>query len=324
MLVRLPPDPPELHDVHRFHHDWERHASLELRNANSAVIDTYTAHDRIRDGDTDTMLDEVYGAWTADLDAGQSSVMIAQTGTTVAALNVRARADRLTSGEVVGHGAVELHDGTQASVGDLVISRRNNRTLRAGKGWVKNGDRWRITATYPDGSVTVQPAVGRGGSARLPADYVAAHLGLGYAITAHRAQGATVDTAHTVVTPTMTRETLYVAMTRGRHANTAYVTTDRPDDENHLNPGDGQPTGRDMLRGVLHNVGAELSVHDALRTQHDTATSIAQLAAEYETIAAAAQHQRWTALVRRLASPPSRPNRSSRQRHSGRWPRNCG
>jgi hypothetical protein len=53
---------------------------------------------------------------------------------------------------------------------------------------------------------------------------------LGYAVTAFRAQGVTVDSAHTVVTPTTTRENLYVAMTRGREANLAYVATDRPDD----------------------------------------------------------------------------------------------
>ena len=39
---------------------------------------------------------------------------------------------------------------------------------------------------------------------------------LGYAITAHRAQSATVDTAHVITGPGMTREHLYVAMTRAR------------------------------------------------------------------------------------------------------------
>ena len=35
----------------------------------------------------------------------------------------------------------------------------------------------------------------------LPARYVADEVELGYAATAHRAQGATVDTAHALVDP---------------------------------------------------------------------------------------------------------------------------
>ncbi|MDR0594849.1 MAG: hypothetical protein LBG60_16695 [Bifidobacteriaceae bacterium] len=52
---------------------------------------------------------------------------------------------------------------------------------------------------------------------------------LGWAVTCHRAQGVTVGTCHTLVTPATTRENLHVAMTRGRDSNTAYVATDRPD-----------------------------------------------------------------------------------------------
>ena len=50
---------------------------------------------------------------------------------------------------------------------------------------------------------------------------------LGYAVTAHRAQGMTVDTSHVVVTGSTTRENFYVSMTRGRDSNIAYVALDR-------------------------------------------------------------------------------------------------
>lgn len=59
---------------------------------------------------------------------------------------------------------------------------------------------------------------------------MAEHVDLGYAGTAHRAQGVTVDTAHVLVEPTSTRENFYVAMTRGKHANRAYAILDRPDE----------------------------------------------------------------------------------------------
>lgn len=122
---------------------------------------------------------------------------------------------------------------------------------------------------------------------------------LGYAITAHRAQGVTVDTAHVLVEPTTTRENLYVAMTRGKHSNHAYVILDRADEHAHPHPGDNpDATGRSVLFGVLQHTGAELSAHETITAEHEHWGSIAQLAAEYETIAAAAQRDRWATLVR--------------------------
>ena len=138
-----------------------------------------------------------------------------------------------------------------------------------------------------------------GGSIVLPASYVAEHVDLGYAVTAYRAQGITTDSTHVLVEPTSTRETFYVAMTRGRHANHAYVTLDRADDHAQLHPGDDpHATARSVLYGVLQHSGAELSAHETIVAEQEQWGSIAQLAAEYETIAAAAQHDRWAALIR--------------------------
>jgi len=52
-----------------------------------------------------------------------------------------------------------------------------------------------------------------------------------------------------------------------------------------------------VLLGVLRHVG-ELSAHQTIAAEQDAWSSIAQLAAEYETLAAAAQHDRWAALIR--------------------------
>src|SRR3546814_759845 len=139
-----------------------------------------------------------------------------------------------------------------------------------------------------------------GSSVILPTEYVAEHVELGYAVTSFRAQGLTTDTAHVLVDSTMTRETLYVAMTRGRDANVAYVAVDKPD-PSHDGPHPGQNdevTGRSVLISVLQHVGAELSAHETIAVEQESWGTIAQLAAEYETIAAAAQRDRWAALVR--------------------------
>ena len=146
-------------------------------------------------------------------------------------------------------------------------------------------------------------AHGQHGRVVLPADYVAEHVELGYAITAHRAQGATVDTAHLLVhSSSMTREAFYVAMTRGRQANIAYVATDEAHLEEHQHtPGyEDEVTARTILYGVLQHEGAEKSAHETIEAEQEKWSSIAQLAAEYETIAQTAQHQRFATAVARI------------------------
>jgi hypothetical protein len=120
---------------------------------------------------------------------------------------------------------------------------------------------------------------------------VADHLSLGYAITAHRSQGVTVDTSHVVTGEASTRETFYVAMTRGRQANTCYVATDQPAGQaDALQPGEPRDA-KQVLAEVLRRPSGEQSAHQAEQAEQDHWESIAQLAAEYEAI--------------RRASPPA-------------------
>ena len=301
LLVHDRTDAPELIDVHRFIHEWEKTASLGLRQGNPESIDLYIAHDRVRDGSTEAMADAAYEAWRADTRAGKATVLISDSTEAVASLNVRARTELILEGRVDALREVALHDGTRVAVGDTIITRRNDRSLRSARTWVRNGDRWTVIGVHRNGSIEVRRHSRRWGSTvLLPSEYVGRHVELGYAITSHRAQGITTDTAHVVVASGMTRENLYVAMTRGREANSAYVAVDRPDVA-HVGPrpgDDADATARSILYGVLQHVGAELSAHETIAEEQDAWGSIEQLAAEYETIAAAAQYDRWASLVR--------------------------
>jgi hypothetical protein len=301
LLVHDRGDAPELVDVHRFANPWEKTASLGLRHGRTEVIGTYLDHDRIQGGETEAMIDAAYTAWRTDVLAGRATVLVTDSNESVRELNQRARTDLTLDGSIGGTREVELHDGTRAAAGDTVITRRNDRRLRAGRSWVRNGDRWTVTDIRDDGSVTLRRAGQKwGGSVVLPADYAAEHLDLGYAVTSYRAQGITVDTSHVLVDSSMTRENLYVALTRGRDANRAYVAIDKPDDSHQgPHPGDNtDATARSVLFGVLQHVGAELSAHETITAEQDAWANIGQLAAEYETIAAAAQRDRWASLVR--------------------------
>lgn len=299
MLVRDRDDAPELLDVRRFHNEWEKRASLLLRVGQPDAVDEYIDHGRIAAGQYDQMLDAAYRAWSLDSLAGKATVLIAETTETVTELNERARSDRILAG-IVADGGLPLRDGTRASAGDIVVTRRNDRRLTTGRGWVKNNDRWIVTGAQNDGSLTVRREASRWRTTiTLPSSYVEEHIDLGYAITAHRAQGATVDTAHAVVSgPEMTREAIYVALTRGREANRAYVVTDQHHLEEHQQRDDMQNSARSILYGILQHTGAEQSAHETTVAEQEEWTSIRQLAAEYDTIAQAAQHNRWLELLR--------------------------
>ncbi len=287
---------PELTDVRRFHHTWEKRASVELRAGSPDAVDAYQAHERITDGDREQMLDALYAAWRKDTKDGQRSLMIAGDLDTVSELNARARTDRVAEGAVADVG-VEVAGGGTAGVGDLVVTRQNDRRLSTGRRWVRNGDRWTVTATDQDGPMTVQRANG-GGMVVLPAAYVAAHVELAYASSAHRAQGRTVDTAHAFVTSTTTREALYVLATRGRESNRLYVDTHYDPDPQTAHDQATEPvSAKEVLVGVLRNEGADVAAHDMIRREHSEAEGMERLSAEYLTLAAMAQADRWDSLL---------------------------
>jgi hypothetical protein len=269
-----------------------------LRVGDTDAIDTYQEHGRIRSGTLEQIIEDAYQGWRADLDVGLQSILVAENVETVTALNARARTDLINNGTVDAEG-VSLQDGNRAGRGDQIITRRNDRRLTTGRAWVKNGDRWQVLNARPDGALTVRRADARRGAVTiLPAAYVAEHVDLGYAITTHRGQGTTTDTAHAIVPSTqMTREALYVAMTRGRTANTVYIATDQAGLEEHQQQPPEAVTARSILCTVLGHVGTETSAHETITSEHDTWGSIGQLAAEYDTIAQAAQADRWIALL---------------------------
>ena len=137
--------------------------------------------------------------------------------------------------------------------------------------WVRNGDTWHITAVHPDGALAVcdwrSVSDARKPHVLLDPHYVAEHVQLSYAITVHRAQGATVDRCHVVVSPGMTREAFYVAMTRGRDANSAYVVTEHtnPEMEGHLQPTREPLSTKQVLHDVLATEGTERSATEQLQ-----------------------------------------------------------
>ncbi|WP_051613694.1 MobF family relaxase [Rhodococcus sp. UNC23MFCrub1.1] len=260
---------PELVDVVRFRNPAEATASLGLRTGDDTVIEFYRTHDRMIGGTDDELLVRLLDDHLADTRAGLSSVMLAPTNEQVRHLNTAAQAIHHTEAGTGNGISAALSDTARAHVGDVVVTRRNRAELRAtdnhGRRFsVQNGDLWTVTGVGEDGSIAVT-GNRHGAHTVLPAWYARGHTELGYAHTIHRAQGLTVDIGRALLSNAVDRQTAYVAMTRGKTGNYAYLVTDQlPDpDLDHAPQPEATPTT--VFAGILARDGEERAAVEHLR-----------------------------------------------------------
>ncbi len=286
-----------LSEVRRFTHPdgatnhAEAAASLAIRRGEPAGLGYYLDHGRIHVGDDTTTADQAFAAWSADRDTGHDTLLIASTNEQVRELNLRAQEARIAAADIAAGRRVPLADGTTVSVGDTIITRRNDRSLTlSATDWVANGDRWTVASVRPDGALEVRHAQSHK-RVTLPADYVAQHVQLGYACTVHAAQGQTVDTSHTVLTGTESRQLLYVALTRGRHANHLYLDISSGSDDAVMNAEARRPpTAVEMLTRVVERDDSAVSATSARREERDPIPLLRKTCAEYaDALAVAAE-----------------------------------
>ncbi len=280
-----------LTELHRFTDLAEAAATLALRDGRPEALGFYVDRRRVHVGDPTTTLDGVFNGWRADRSQGLDAIMLAPTRELVSRLNQRARNHRLAG--TTPSQEIELADGTRASVGDLIITRSNDRRLRtSATDWVKNGDRWTIFTLTRTGGLSVRH-VRNGRIVTLPADYIQTSVELGYATTVHTAQGVTADTMHGVVTGEESRQQLYTMLSRGRTANQIYVSVVADGDPHgvirpeSLHP----PTATELLEQILARDATPQSATTSHREQQDPAVRLGAAAARYlDALHLAAEH----------------------------------
>jgi conjugative relaxase-like TrwC/TraI family protein len=214
----------ELTDPRRFSEDWEKHASLDLRDGKGEVVDQYAMHDRIRDGgDEASAMKLAADLYVGDRLRGKSTVVVTATNAMAAAINGAIREDLVRLGLVSDEGKVLLEkDGNYAGVGDIVKPRKTTHDVGS---TLRNQGRYVVDEVRADGSLVVSEQGNPDNVQNVPAEFRKDWLELGYAGTAHSTQGATVDTSITVAQEGMSAEGVYVGMSRGRERNTAVVVT---------------------------------------------------------------------------------------------------
>jgi conjugative relaxase-like TrwC/TraI family protein len=271
----------QLAELHRFSDPAEAAASHLLRDGDPKSLKFYLDHGRVHVGDLATTTEDAFTAWVSDQASGLDAIMLAPTRKLVADLNRKARDHRL--GNVPAGRQARLADGNQASVGDVIITRANDRRLRlTATDWVKNGDRWTISDVGKHGDLTVRHTRSHR-TVRLPADYVHTSTGLGYATTIHTAQGVTADTMHGLLTGQESRQQLYTMLTRGRHANHLYLQVVGDGDPHTLiRPDTISPrTPTEMLQQILGRDEAPVSASTLLHELNDPAARLFQAVQRY-------------------------------------------
>jgi DNA primase catalytic core len=270
-----------LTELLRFTDPAEAGATLALRDGKPEAIGFYLDNQRFHVGDLSTITEQVFTAWQHERSTGLDSLMLATTRELVAELNRRARSHRLA--DTPPDTEVTLADGNRASVGELIITRSNDRQLRlTSSDWVKNGDRWTVVAVNASGDLDVQHCRNRH-RVRLPAAYVQASAELGYATTVHAAQGLSVDTVHCLATGDESRQQLYTMLTRGKITNHLYVqTVGDGDPHSVIWPETARPsTPTDILEQILARDDAARSATTLHHDQHDPAARLGEATRRY-------------------------------------------
>jgi AAA domain len=226
----------QLGEASRFTCAWERQATLRLRDGDVTVLTDYRQHDRLHVGKGEDMLEDAARAYLHDRLNGKDTLLMTSTDARAAELSRRVRQDLIRWGIVSDGPIIRLRDGAHASAGDWIMARRNDKRVKPGHrgGDLTNRDVLKINDTDPDGtglSVQVARLIGRNETGLeqwsapflISRQYLWNQSHLAYAVTFHAAEGRTVDSGIAVFTGEEDRQATYVAMSRGRDNNEAFV-----------------------------------------------------------------------------------------------------
>ena len=239
----------------------------ELDDADFAAIAAYDIRGRIRGADEETAYQRAAGGWLADHLQGKDVLLLAASNAEAAELARRVQS-RLAELGKVGAGKAALADGNHAGVGDLIRARLNTE-IDAGGQRLANRDTLKVTSIRgPEVTVRRQRQDATWTAPfKVPRSYLESSAELAYAGNVHVAQGHTVDTAHLLVTDTLSRRSLYVGMTRGRQSNTAHVVTGNTAPEGQ-EPYE-QATSESVVKSIMQREPDDLSAIEQIRQSQE-------------------------------------------------------
>ncbi|MEO6083061.1 MAG: AAA family ATPase, partial [Umezawaea sp.] len=293
--------PFELTQVWRFRAEWEREASLKMRDGDPQAIVDYERHGRVRGGSKGEMVDAAVRGYLADVLDGKESVLVVKSNEDAAELSMRVRDELVALDRVSGQVLAVGNDENPIGIGDVIAARLNDhRADSQNKKMVVNRELLTVEGSNAQGMLIARRH-SDDTKVYLQPDYVRQHTTLAYAGTVHSVQGRTTDTGHNLAERGMTRNELYPAHTRGREANTVYVVTESTPDEH--DPETYAVAPADVLREILATDGGQVSATETWRAALEADDSLAQLGQVWGLAAREAmEHRHHDVLLDRLGT----------------------
>jgi conjugative relaxase-like TrwC/TraI family protein len=274
-----------LGEVWRMANPEERDTSLALRSARGNRLRTavtwYRDNGRLHSGDPIAMASDALDAYLTDRNAGKDALLVCDTWEIADALNRRLH-DMLASHRPT----VTVARDQPVSVGDIIMSRSNDTTITMHPSpesqtservdQVRNGNRWRVAGLDSDTNRIAAERLSDGARVLFDTDYLKDHVTLGYAATVHSAQGVTADSCYAILGEGASRPMLYVAMTRGRHTNEAFLYQRFANEADHDHARPSSADGIHVARrgnkySAAHHFRTILADDDRPRTIHTEA-----------------------------------------------------
>jgi ATP-dependent exoDNAse (exonuclease V) alpha subunit len=201
---------------------WERAALDVLRDGDVlAALDSYDTAGRLHlTDDAPAARAAIVTDYLSARQTGGSVVMLTSRRVDARVLNTLTR-QALAAAGGLGHRSLTVDTAgrrVEWRVGDEAVVTSNHYPLG-----LVNGSRGRLSRVGMDGVIVDTET----GPIQVPRVLLEAGvLAYGYALTCHKAQGITVDVALLYASGSLTRESGYVGMSRGRNANHLYGTLD--------------------------------------------------------------------------------------------------
>ncbi len=104
---------------------------------------------------------------------------------------------------------------------------------------------------------------------------------LGYATTVHRSQGMTVGSCHVLAGANMDRQSLYVALSRGKNTNIVYAAHDELPDWDFEHHPDEHPGAMGLLAKIIARDGSQRTVHQMIEDEQRKAASWSTITNSY-------------------------------------------
>jgi conjugative relaxase-like TrwC/TraI family protein len=284
-----------LDEVIRHEHDLDRVAAGRIREGEGReALGLYESGERVTVApNAEARREAMVSDWHRSYARGEDAVLVAKRNAEVQKLNAMAREVRHQAGKL---GAQEIEiAGAAFAAGDQVITRVNDRAAA-----IYNRERWRIAEVDPEQRRIVLEGIDQARRIEVGADYLARTnphseapaLEHAYAVTTYSAQGSTVDRAYVMADPSMDKQELYVAASRGREETYLYATP-----EIQVYREEIAPRSPHLREGIPHIAEAaerdraQLAAHDEALRSRFSGLPTKELIARRKTLRPAAERE---------------------------------